>query len=405
MKLSHLRLEHFRCYRALDLSLPDSGIRLAGSNASGKTSLLESIQLLSTTRSNRASVERELIHWESNRDFELPPYARVAGTRSSDGDSCTIELTLAVDPSRPSHTRKQIKIDGSPRRAIDAVGVLKTVLFEPEDMELILGSPSVRRRYVDIALSTIDSTYLRTLSHYSKILEQRNSLLKQLRDAGRGARGNRMPELEYWDEELLTRAAYIVARRVQYLDQLGAPLKNAFQSLLEEDHELTVSYVPTAEMANGVVSRIADSHLNDAQRTARQSLESALDDRREEELVRGVTVLGPHRDDIAFSLNGRDLASFGSRGQQRVGVVSLKLAEVESVREVSGELPLLLLDDVLSELDAERRERMLNRIGELGGQVIVTATDARFLDAEVLASLPLYEVRAGEIDLIRTRSA
>lgn len=398
MHLSRIHLEQFRCYVRQELELPPAGIRLAGSNASGKTSFVEAVHLLSMMKSARAGVERELINWSSNEEYGLPPYARIQGQVEGAIDVQSIEITLSVDSNRPSHTRKQIKIDGQPRRAIDAVGRLKTVLFEPEDMELVLGSPTVRRRYLDVAISTIDATYLRLLSQYNKILEQRNSLLKSLRDQPQSSRRSRMGELEYWDQELINRAAYIVAARLRFVERLGAPLRESFQSLLGDDYQLQMVYDQSGRSNEDSLSAITDTaDLVEAQRLAGEFLKSEIEDRRNEELARGVTAVGPHRDDLKLLLDGRDLESFGSRGQQRLAVVAIKLSEVEAIKLATGDTAVLLLDDVLSELDEVRRGRLLTRVSTMGGQVVVTATDASLVNAEQLQELPMYHVRDGSL--------
>jgi DNA replication and repair protein RecF len=399
MYLSHLHLEQFRCYDRLGLDIPAGGLRLAGANASGKTSFLEAIRLLSTMRSARASAERELINWESNAELGLPPYSRLSGNVQAETHLLTIEIALSIDPDRPTHTRKQIRLNGAARRAIDVVGMLKTVLFEPEDMELILGAPSVRRRYLDLAMSTQDSTYLKILSQYTKILDQRNSLLKSMREPGSSSRRDRMAELEYWDHELIQRAAFIIAARARYLERLTEPLSRSFQELIFSGHQLSVGYASSSAFPEGFQSRLAQTDLVDAQRNVIEWLERDLANRRDEEFRRGVTVIGPQRDDMKMLLDGREMAAFGSRGQQRIAVVSLKLAEIETVRISTGETPVLLLDDVLSELDADRRRKLLELIAYLHGQVIVTATDSEFLKIEELAELPLYDVTSGDIIL------
>jgi DNA replication and repair protein RecF len=398
MHLAHIFLEQFRCYSRQELELPPAGIRLAGSNASGKTSFVEAIQLLSMMKSARAGIERELINWESNAEFGLPPFARVQGWIEGATRANSIEIVLTVDPNRPNHTKKQIKLDGQAKRAIDAVGQLKTVLFEPEDMDLILGSPSVRRRYLDVAISTLDHTYLRLLSQYNKILEQRNSLLKSFREQPVAARSRRSSELDYWDSELINRAAYIVAARLRFLDQSRKPLQRAFQSLLGEDHELGIEYaISSREASATLLSGVMHSEFVETQRQVSRLLQEELDARRSEEFSRGVTAIGPHRDDLNILLDGRDIESFGSRGQQRMAVVSAKLAEIDVIYRSTGETAVLLLDDVLSELDGTRRQRLLSLVGEQGGQVIVTATDASLLEAEQLEGLPLYHVEDGKL--------
>jgi DNA replication and repair protein RecF len=349
-------------------------------------------------KSSRASVERKLINWASNQEFGLPPYARVHGWIEGQPDAEQIDITLSVDPQRPSHTRKQIRVDGHPRRAIDAVGLLKSVLFEPEDMDLVLGSPSVRRRYLDVAISTYDATYLRLLSQYNKILEQRNSLLKAIREMHPASRSSRVSELDYWDQELINRAGYIVATRVRFLQRISEPLHEAFRALLGDEYDLQLGYnMASISDATVCADIVRQPDMVDAQRVAAANLESEIGQRRNEEFSRGVTAAGPHRDDVAFLIDGRSLEAFGSRGQQRIAVVALKLAEVSAIETETGQSAVLLLDDVLSELDELRRSRLLARIAELGSQVIVTATDAKLLEMEPIDTLPLFEVQNGSL--------
>jgi DNA replication and repair protein RecF len=413
MYLSSIILEQFRCYERQDLQLPAEGIRLAGANASGKTSFVEGIRILSMMKSARASAERELINWTSNQEFGLPPYARIRGrVHHQSGTETDIEISLTADPNRPSHTRKQIKIDGQPKRAIDAVGYLKTVLFEPEDMDLVLGAPSVRRRYLDVAISSLDRTYLRLLSQYGKVLEQRNGLLKALRELPGTERRNRLSELDYWNDELLNRAAYIVSARHQYLESTAVALDEAFRALLGDEYQLTARY--SESWTGGGVDDDRPEHLGiqderneyyDLQSIVLTRLRGELERRRDEELARGVTAFGPHRDDIQLFLDGRPLDAFGSRGQQRLAVVALKLSEVEAVRSATGSPAVLLLDDVLSELDELRQSRLLERVSALGGQVIVTATDSALIDVDPLAHLPLYSVENGVLTRISAEDA
>jgi DNA replication and repair protein RecF len=402
MYLKHILFEQFRCYSRQELEIPPSGIRLAGANASGKTSFVEGIRLLSMMKSSRASVERELINWESNQEFGLPPYARIQGWVAGQPDAEHIDIALTVDPQRPSHTRKQIRIDGHARRAIDAVGLLKSVLFEPEDMDLVLGSPSVRRRYLDVAISTYDPTYLRLLSQYNKILEQRNSLLKAIREMHPASRTSRVSELDYWDQELINRAGYIIATRVRFLERISTPLHDAFCALLGDDYDLQLGYDIVNRTDATICADIArQADMVDAQRVAAANLETEIGQRRNEEFSRGVTAAGPHRDDVSFLINGRSLEAFGSRGQQRIAVVALKLAEVSAIEAETGQTAVLLLDDVLSELDELRRSRLLARIAELGSQVIVTATDASLLELDPIETLPLFHVQEGSLILAR----
>lgn len=398
MRIQRLGLDEFRLYRHVLVDMPADGLRLFGANASGKTSLLESIYLLATTRSPRAALERDLINWQSNQEYGLAPYARVAAVLlSEDHSTHEIELTLSADTSRPTTIRKRAKVDGRPRRISDLIGVMKVVLFSPEDLSLVLGSPSVRRRFLDITISQLDRTYLRALGRFGKLVERRNSLLKDLaaRADGRSAE----EELAYWDEQFTTYAAYLLAARFQYVHRLNWHLDNAFSQLAGPDLRLSLHYTSTVDLLEPQIVRIATGPLADAQPLLARAIETQLHRRRSEELRRGATVIGPHRDDFGYLLADRDLAAFGSRGQQRLAVVATKLAELARVIEVSGEAPILLLDDVLSELDPAHQENLLGVLGEAGCQIIVTATSRDLLEHPSLANLPIASTRDSAIQL------
>lgn len=394
MRVARLHLDEFRVYRSLDLALPPAGLRLAGGNASGKTSLLEAIYLLSTGRSPRASLDRDLINWSSNAEYGLAPYARAVAELETVAGPRQVEMALTVEPERTA-TRKRVKVDGVARRAIDAVGVLKAVLFEPEDLALILGSPAGRRRHLDIALSQLDPAYLQALSRYLRLLQQRNSLLKDL--GQRRVQGAAEAELSYWDESLVTYGSYVLAARLRYVQGLGELAAGAFEELAGGKVRLEVEYATSLDLAREQEERIRELPLLEAQALVARTFERAVAARRDEELRRGVTVVGPHRDDLRFALNGRELAAYGSRGQQRLAVVATKLAELRQMVRATGERPVLLLDDVLSELDQQHRDRLLFAIGAADAQVLVTATEPGLLDHPRLAGLPLLLVAGGEV--------
>ncbi len=398
MRLQRLDLEEFRVYHRAEIEVPAEGLRLSGPNASGKTSLLESIYLLATTRSPRASLERELINWESNQEYGLAPFSRVtARIDQGDGFEQSIELVLTTENARPNSIRKRAKIDGRPCRISDLVGTLKVVLFSPEDLNLVLGSPSVRRRYLDISISQLDRTYLRSLSRYGKLVERRNSLLKDLSASGSGRSADE--ELAYWDEEFTTYAAYLLAARYRYLAGLSEDVSVAFSQLNGHNLQLQVNYLGTVDLPASQLQRVEDETMAEAQPLLARAIGSQLRERRGEELRRGSTVLGPHRDDFTYSIDRRDLSAFGSRGQQRLAVVATKLAELAQVVAITGEAPLLLLDDVLSELDPAHQDGLLSVLGDTGCQIIVTATSPDLLEHPALGRLAAAEVRNGNVIL------
>lgn len=397
MRLTTLHLEEFRSYRRMTVDLPPAGLRIFGLNAGGKTSLLEAVYLLATMRSPRASSEREAINWQSGAELGLPPYARVAATVRHNSHETDVEVVLTVDEERGGALRKRVKLDGRPRRAVDAVGALKVVLFTPDDLNLILGSPSIRRRYLDITLSQIDTTYLHALSQYGRLLEQRNSLLKDL--GGRRPRDERTVEdqLAYWDGEIITRGAYLLAQRLRYVHRIDEAAAREFEALARTGDRLGLRYSTTVTLPDALRERVVEASLADAQAFVARALESDFHRLRSDELRRGVTLVGPHRDDLEFLLGGHDLSAYGSRGQQRIAVVATKLAELRQVVAMSGERPVLLLDDVLSELDPEHQDRLLAALGTAGCQILITATDRALLDQPALGALPLIEARGGTL--------
>jgi DNA replication and repair protein RecF len=398
MHLRSLELEEFRSYRRLDLNLIPAGLRLAGANASGKSTLLEAIAVLATTRSPRSSAERELIHWDSGTDLGVPPYARVRGVVVASAGTTEVEIALQADGEGAAgrQVRKQIRVNGRPVRAMDAVGMLKAVLFSPEDVGLVSGSPSGRRRYLDVTISQLDGRYLRSLSRYGKILAQRNGLLRTLaRDRVNPGSPAARAQLAFWDEELVAVGSAIVAHRARTVARL-AELARDRSRLLTDSGELAVTYRPSVPVPSARAGSTGD-RLEDLQALIARDFVGLLDDARPEEVRRGVSVLGPHRDDLGLAVGPVDLATYGSRGQQRLAVVALKLAEADLMAEAAGEPPVVLLDDVLSELDTAHGGLLLETIAALGSQTIVTATDPRLLDVGVLGDLPRSLVHDGTV--------
>lgn len=412
-------MEEFRVYRGLDIALPPSGIRIVGPNGSGKSSVLEAVSLLSTARSQRAGSDRELIRWGSGADYGVPPYAR-ASARVSAGDEGT-ELTIELEAETPQSlsedrlvlaegaVRKRCLVDGRPVRALDLIGRLRTVSFSPEDVAIVSGPPAGRRRLIDIGISQLDRRYLKALSRYGRVMGQRNGLLKTFaRDGVSPASLQARSQLLFWDDELIDAGCIIIARRCELIAQLsslaagryaelagGALFQVRYQTTIWPDGDargLTeAASSPTSDMGD----LIQDEGSNDA--PVREAFRDRLLERQSDEFRRGVTLVGPHRDDLLLSLDNVDLAIYGSRGQQRLGILALKLAEADLMIAVGGEPPVMLLDDVLSELDPERGRLLIETIARFDAQAIVTATDRTALDATVLADLPLLQAGTGTL--------
>lgn len=398
MRVERLRLTDFRSYRELDLSLPAGLTIFYGRNAQGKSNLLEAISLIATTRSFRTSSEREAIRWGAPGRF-----ARVVGDIARAHDQLEIEVLLAegVDestattpgsetaPAAPAGAtyRKRVRVNGAPRRAIDLVGLAPVVVFAPTDLDLVTGGPSQRRHFLDLTLCQTHHSYCRTLSQYQKVIAQRSALLRRIRE------GLDTPQsLAYWDEQLVRLALPIMRERANFLERASVAAARVYAALASEDEAPTgdaalrldyrPSYQPPAE---------ATTEAEQAQR-----MRAALEAVRRREIAQGANVLGPHRDDVGFVAGGVDLATYGSRGQQRTVALALKLAELEYIEEESGEQPVLLLDDVLSELDPQRREDLLTAVHGLD-QTLVTTTDLTIAPVSALAHATIYEVRGGAV--------
>lgn len=356
--------------------------------------------MLATTRSPRTSSERELANWESGAAFAVSPYARIRGEFVRSDGVHSVAIGIAVDEGGRSGIKKSVQFDEQPARAIDVVGQFKTVLFSPDDVELLPGPPGGRRRYLDLAISQARRTYLRGLSRYTRVLEQRNGLLRSLsREGGTTATRRAGQELPFWDTELVSAAAIVVSERATYVSTLGNLAREHFARLTGID-SLEIAY--QAHRLAGfddfqAFGSQSEHDLTRFQQVVAAQFSRVLGDARAEELRRGVTAVGPHRDDLVFRLDGVDLGRFGSRGQQRLALVAAKLAEVDLLQAEAGEPPVLLLDDVLSELDQRHRRFVVETIATRPAQVCVTATDLSDLDAPGLSHLPIVHVSQGKI--------
>jgi DNA replication and repair protein RecF len=400
MHLAHLSITNFRNYVRSELDFSGSITVVQGANAQGKTNLLEAVYYLATAESPRTSSDRELINWLANE--EHPPFARLEGRiRGSDSlRDLSIVLLYAED-----RLQKEIRINGVKRRTLDLVGQLKVVLFMPEDIDLIAGSPEARRRYLDSAISQIDRPYARSLHEYNRVLVQRNSLLRQLRE-----RPGDPEQLEFWDERLTEQGSQLVASRldaVAQLDELVQYIHSRLTGGTERLHLVYRSSLPL-DGADGLVQHrqlpleAPGGDVDSLPTVAPSSsgvkaiFRQQLKNRRGEEIDRGMTLSGPHRDDLRFLVGGVDMCTYGSRGQQRTIAVSLKLAELEFIRSETGEEPILLLDDVMSELDEERRQYLMNSVhGDQ--QVIITTTDLDSFAPAFLRQATVWRVQEGMI--------
>lgn len=390
MHVSKITLDQFRRYDHLGMDIPESGLRIVGRNASGKTSFLEALLLLATTKSPRVSTERELIRWGSGVDYGLQPYSRIAARVQTESGEHTLEIRLEASSANDSVTRKTCLLDGKGVRAATLVGVLKVVEFSPEDVQLVTGPPADRRRQLDILISQIDRHYLQSSSRYQKVLTQRNGLLKAFQRDGVSWRSiPAIEQLSFWDDELAQHGARIVAKRAEVIAALAERIQHWSRELLR-DHEMSLALTSGIPRVDRLLTTHGDApdlehHIQDA--FARE-LESA----RQEDFRRGITSIGPQRDDITITINERSLAAYGSRGQQRLGVIALKLSEADVIHQLTGELPVLLLDDALSELDEHHSAWLLQSLANGDRQLLLTSAVDSTLDRPELAHLEVMSL-------------
>lgn len=391
MYIEQLSLREFRNYRRLDVALPRGLLLFVGGNAQGKSNLLEAIYLLATTRSLRAGSEGELVNWEAAR--ETPAVARLVGTARRRDRSVQVEVSITSRPTSADArggplgrlpVSKRLRVNGIARRASDTVGQMTAVLFTTHDIDLVGGAPAVRRRYLDITLSQVDPAYLRALQRYGKVVVQRNALLRRIQEGAAT-----FDQLWFWDEEMAREGGYIAGSRGRAVAALSPLARETHLTLSGGDEKLSLVYQPQLTRAwDG--ERVAAASSDEVASALLQALTSG----RQRDVAAGVSLTGPHRDDLLFLLNGMPAAAFASRGQQRTAALALRLAEARFLLERGGEYPILLLDDVLSELDESRRNRIMAAASKFE-QVLITSVDADRFDR---TSARLYRVAAGQVE-------
>lgn len=403
MYVDHLSLTNFRNYARLELTLPTNRpIVLHGANAQGKTSLLEAIYYLAASHSPHTTSDRQLINWRT--EDEPLPFARLAAEVEGRGGSFNrLEMTLVLEraPDGTQRFKKNIRINGVEKRVMDLVGLLAVVLFLPQDLVLVEGSPSERRDFMNSTLSQVDRDYVQALTVYEKALPQRNALLKRISDGYASAE-----ELSYWDDQLVSSGSVIIANRQRFLRELEMSAQQAHLDLTGKREMLTLRYQPNFLPTAGGDGQMSfemfglDLHRDlSPEQIAPQFAEQLVKEQRES-IDRGMTLCGPHRDELRLNINNRDAGLYGSRGQARTAVMALKLAELQWMRDRIGEWPILLLDEVVAELDANRRAYLLERING-ATQTVLTTTETDIFPPAFMARATLWEVEDGQIDTSR----
>lgn len=346
---------------------------VVGRNAAGKTNLLEAMVVLSRGSSHRSTTDQELVTWGE-------PFARLEGQVGGSRTGDTVEVLLVAPGGGPGN-RKRIRVNGIPRRASALPGTFRTVVFAPEDMLLVAGGPTLRRSSLDTLVAQLVPTAGASMATYARTLVQRNNLLRRIRDEVA-----RRDELRFWDETLVTEGGRIITWRAETLARLAEPLADAHREIAPGEGRLSMVTITNAPAA--------------ADETAEDALRRRLTETADKEVWNGATLVGPHRDDIAFHLDGRDLAGFASRGQQRTAILAWKLAQLDTLSVATGDPPLLLLDDVFSELDPHRRTQLVRRIGALP-QAFVTTTALEDLDPALVRASTAWRVEPGSLGMVR----
>ncbi len=386
MYLSDLSLTDFRNFKQQEIALGPGLFLFYGDNAQGKTNLLEAITMLTTAHSFHTTSDREVMNWDSTDHL-----TRLRSTAVRESGSISIEIVIfdstagqtspiPATSSTNERPRKRIKVNGVAKKSLDLFGLVTIVLFAPSDLSLVDGPPEERRRFLDRSLCQMRPNYCQGLLKYRQIVTQRSALLKRIRENQEDPR-----MLDYLDEKLTELANVLMHERKNMVDALNEQVGELQNRLSGGSEQLQIIYRPSFHM---------EPDWNPVE--ALEKYRTQLQEARRREIHQGVCSLGPHRDDLEFLVNGVNMLSFGSRGQQRTVALSSKLAELAYMHRVTGEEPILLLDDVFSELDLQRRAYLLRQVLS-HQQVLMTTTDFAGFPPEILEKAHQYRVVRGSL--------
>lgn len=334
MKINSINLQNFRNYSILNINFDGETNIIYGDNAQGKTNILEAIYVSATTKSHRGNKDKEMISFDKD-ESHIKSFVEKK------------DVIYRIDMHLKKNKSKGIAINGIPiKKASELFGIVNIVVFSPEDLTIIKDGPAARRRFIDMELSQIDKIYLSDLSNYNRILAQRNKLLKDLY-----LKQDAIDTLDIWDMQLVQYGSKLITGRDNFIKNLNKIIGEIHSNLSGGKEKLEIKYEPDV---------------------CKDDFMKQITENRERDLRTKMTNIGPHKDDISFFINGKDVRKFGSQGQQRTSALSLKLSEIELVKSVIHDSPILLLDDVLSELDSNRQNFLLNSIKDI--QTIITCT-------------------------------
>ena len=368
MKISKINLFGFRNYLNADISFGKNMNIFVGDNAQGKTNILEGITILALTKSHRIGVSPNIIMFNKNK-------CKINGVVKKDKIISKLEIEITEDNKKLRVNKTDIK------KVADYISYLNIIIFTPDDLEIVKGSPNVRRNLLNIQLSQISKEYLKSINEYNKLLKTRNEYLKVIFQ-------NNIADKAYLDiitDKLIEKAIVIYQKRKEYIDFININIDKNY-SEISNDSGLSIKYVPNIEF---------DDYEYE---TIRKKMKHIYKKNYMKELNYGMTVYGPHRDDFYFIYNDKDLKYYGSQGQQKVAILSFKLSEIPIFKEYCGTLPVLLLDDIFSELDIKKRNKLLKMIGSDDIQSIITTTDLRNINKKYIDNAYVFNVKNGVVE-------
>jgi DNA replication and repair protein RecF len=400
MFLKRLSLTNFRKFTRLDVDIPRQVVVLVGANAQGKTSVLEAIYFLAAFTSFQTHADRQIVNFYEAKNNSLTVTRLIAEYQRSKSRH-RLEARLILEPTgvlNAQRLRKEVLLDGVKKSVNEIIGHFNAVIFVPQMSQIIEGTPEERRRYLNLALAQSTPAYARILSEYNQALTQRNALLKLL-----GEREGSSDQLEVWDDTLARLGAQIILWRIEAIQQIERLAARVHNELTRGSEILRLSYEPAFDplpKPNGQLGLKMDTVVDRSRlelNEIRDGFLARLRELRSEEIARGVTTIGPHRDELRFLANDIDLGNYGSRGQVRTTLLSLKLAEVNWMKDRTGEWPVILLDEVMAELDLLRRADLLKYVGE-SEQVLFTTTDLNLFPSDFVQRAEVRRVEDGKVE-------
>lgn len=370
MYIESLKLTDYRNYELLQLQFSQNINVFIGENAQGKTNVMESIYVLAMGKSHRTNNDKELIRWEKD-------YGKIEGVIQKRYGNLPMELTISSKGKKGKVNHlEQTKFS-------DYIGQMNVVMFAPEDLNVVKGSPQIRRRFIDMEIGQISPVYLHDLLTFQKILKQRNHLLKM--NQGRQALHNDVM-FEIYTEQYVQAAVKVIRKRFEFMKLLQEWAEPIHEGISHGKEKLVIKYRSVKGLEESMQEQEMINYML-----------IKLHEAKQKEIDRGVTLLGPHRDDLQFYVNDYDVQTYGSQGQQRTTALSLKLAEIELIKQETREAPILLLDDVLSELDDYRQSHLLNTI-QNHVQTFVTTTNVNGIDHDTIKNAKMFHVKQGFIE-------